>query len=79
MIFHQIGELPEEIIKTALEEDVDVIAISASTGGHNWFCSKVMEGLKEKKAENYEGSGREPAVLRQNKVLPNWHPCGLMR
>jgi methylmalonyl-CoA mutase cobalamin-binding domain/chain len=49
VIFHQICELPEEIVKTALEEDVDAIAISASTGGHNWFCSKVMKGLKEKK------------------------------
>ena len=51
VIFHRF-ELPEEIVKAALEEDVDVIGISVFSGGHKWFCSRVMKGLKEKNAEN---------------------------
>ena len=37
----------EEIVKTALEEDVDVIGMSIYSGAHLSLSLKLMEGLKE--------------------------------
>jgi methylmalonyl-CoA mutase C-terminal domain/subunit len=39
--------MPEEIVKTALEEDVDVIGISSSIGGHMVIASEVMNLIKK--------------------------------
>lgn len=41
-------ELPEEIIKIAIQEDVDVIGITDSSGGYEYFAKVTLEGLKEK-------------------------------
>lgn len=39
--------LPEDIVKAAMEEDVDVIGISFSVGGHKYVSSEVVRLLKE--------------------------------
>lgn len=36
----------KEILKSAIEEDVDVIGITSSMGQHLWVASKLMEALK---------------------------------
>jgi methylmalonyl-CoA mutase C-terminal domain/subunit len=41
-------ELPEEIVKIAIQEDVDAIGISESAGGYEYFTKITIEGLKEK-------------------------------
>ncbi len=38
----------EEIIKTALEEDVDVIGMSIYSGAHLSLSKKLMDGLEKK-------------------------------
>lgn len=38
----------EEIIKTALEEDVDVVGMSIYSGAHLSLSKKLMEGFKKK-------------------------------
>jgi methylmalonyl-CoA mutase C-terminal domain/subunit len=38
----------EEIIKTALEEDVNVVGMSIYSGAHLSLSRKLMEGFKEK-------------------------------
>ena len=38
---------PEEIVKSALEEDVDAIGIGTSIGGHNKVAISVMKRIKE--------------------------------
>ncbi len=38
---------PEEIVNTAVQEDVDVIGLSSSTLGHIQVLSHVKAGLKE--------------------------------
>jgi methylmalonyl-CoA mutase C-terminal domain/subunit len=42
---------PDEIVETALQEDVDVIGISLLCGGYTYTISRVMELLKEKKMD----------------------------
>jgi len=39
--------LPAEIVATAVQEDVDVIGISSSSGGHMPVFEEVMSGLSE--------------------------------
>ena len=39
---------PEEIVKVALEEDVNIIGISFSSGGQVRVCTEVIRLLKEK-------------------------------
>lgn len=41
-------ELPEEIVKVAIQEDVDAIGISESAGGYEYFSKVTVNGLKEK-------------------------------
>jgi methylmalonyl-CoA mutase C-terminal domain/subunit len=41
-------ELPEEIVKVAIQEDVDAIGISESAGGYEYFAKVTVDGLKEK-------------------------------
>ena len=40
----------EEIVDTAIQEDVDVIGISSSTASHTTLFSDIMESLKSKGA-----------------------------
>ena len=41
-------ELPEEIVRIAIQEDVDAIGISEFAGGYEYFTRVTIEGLKEK-------------------------------
>lgn len=41
-------ELPEEIIKIAIQEDVDAIGITDSSGGYEYFAKVTLDSLKEK-------------------------------
>ncbi|HUV45952.1 MAG TPA: cobalamin-dependent protein [Dehalococcoidia bacterium] len=40
------NSLPEEIIKSAIQEDVDVIGVSSLGGAHLTLGSKLIEGAK---------------------------------
>ena len=51
VIYSRYG-MPEEIVKTALEEDVDVVGISFSTRGHMIAISEVTKLMREKKMDN---------------------------
>lgn len=44
--------LPEDVVKTALEEDVQVIGLSFSAGGHMYAVSEIMRQIKEKNMDN---------------------------
>jgi len=54
--------LPEEIINTAIEEDVDVVGVSSSAGGHMPVFEDVIAGLKD--------AGLEDVVLICGGVIP---------
>lgn len=43
---------PEQVVKTAIEEDVDVIAMSLLNGAHLTLFPKVSRLLKEKKVDD---------------------------
>jgi methylmalonyl-CoA mutase C-terminal domain/subunit len=43
---------PEEVVKMAIQEDVDVIGLSFFTSAYEAHMPKVMEGLKQNKLDN---------------------------
>lgn len=48
VIYTGIRQTPEEIAEAALEEDVDVVAMSLLSGAHNTLFPKTVELLREK-------------------------------
>jgi methylmalonyl-CoA mutase C-terminal domain/subunit len=54
---------PEEVLNTAIQEDVDVVGISSSTLGHMPVLRYVKEGLKKE--------GRDDMLLILGGIIPN--------
>jgi len=48
VIYTGIRQTPEQIVETALQEDVDVIGLSLLTGAHMTLFPKITKLLKEK-------------------------------
>jgi len=52
VIYTGIRLTPEQIAESALQEDVDVVALSLLSGAHNTLFPKVVELLKAKGMDN---------------------------
>lgn len=52
VIYLGLYQAPEQIVASAIEEDVDLIALSILSGGHNTHLPAVSRLLKERKAED---------------------------
>ncbi len=52
VIYTGLRQTPEQIVQAALQEDVDVVALSILSGAHNHLFPRVVELLKENKAED---------------------------
>ncbi len=52
VIYTGIRQTPEQIAKTAIQEDVDVVGLSCLSGAHNHLFPKVVELLREQGAED---------------------------
>jgi len=48
VIYTGLRQTPRQIVEAAIQEDVDVIAMSILSGAHDYLFPKVMELLKEK-------------------------------
>lgn len=48
VIYTGIRRTPQEIVESAIQEDVDVIGLSILSGAHKNLCKKIIELLKEK-------------------------------
>jgi methylmalonyl-CoA mutase C-terminal domain/subunit len=48
VIYTGLRQTPEQIVNAAIQEDVDVIAMSCLSGAHGYLFPKVMEILKQK-------------------------------
>ena len=48
VIYTGLRQTPEQIVETALQEDVDVIALSILSGAHMTLFPSIMELLKQK-------------------------------
>jgi methylmalonyl-CoA mutase C-terminal domain/subunit len=48
VIYTGLRQSVENIVRSCIQEDVDVLGLSLLSGGHNHYFSKIMELLKEK-------------------------------
>jgi len=52
VIYTGLRQTPEQIVETALQEDVDVIALSILSGAHLALFPRIMELLKQKELDD---------------------------
>ena len=63
VIYTGLHQTPEQIVATAIQEDVDAVGLSVLSGAHNYLFKRVLELLREKGAEDIAvfGGGIIPA------------------
>lgn len=52
VIYTGLRQTPEQIVAAAIQEDVDVVAMSILSGAHNHLFPKVVKLLKEQGADD---------------------------
>ena len=52
VIYTGLHQSPEMIVSTAIQEDVDAIALSILSGAHNYLFPRLLELLKERNADS---------------------------
>ena len=50
VIYTGLHQTPEQVVSTAIQEDVDAIGLSILSGAHNTLFRRVLELLKERDA-----------------------------
>ena len=80
VIYTGLHQSPEMIVNTAIQEDVDAIAVSILSGAHNYLFPRLLELLKERNADGIRvfGGGIIPeediAALKAAGVLEIFTP-----
>lgn len=52
VVYTGLRQTPEQIVAAALQEDVDVIAMSILSGAHNHLFPRVMDLLRERNVQD---------------------------
>ena len=52
VIYSGLHQTPEQIVATAIQEDVEGIGLSILSGAHEYIFSRIIELLKEKGADD---------------------------
>jgi methylmalonyl-CoA mutase C-terminal domain/subunit len=52
VIYTGLHQTPEQVVSTAIQEDVDAIGLSILSGAHNTLFRRILELLKEQDAED---------------------------
>ncbi|MFZ3172687.1 MAG: cobalamin B12-binding domain-containing protein [Carboxydocellales bacterium] len=52
VVYTGLRQTPEQIVETAIQEDVQVIGLSCLSGAHNHLFPKVMELLKNQNVDD---------------------------
>ncbi|MGD2140891.1 MAG: cobalamin B12-binding domain-containing protein [Burkholderiales bacterium] len=52
VIYTGLHRSPDEVVHSAIQEDVDVLGISLLSGAHMTICPKIMKLLKDQGAED---------------------------
>ena len=63
VIYTGLHQTPEQVVATALQEDVDAIGLSILSGAHNYLFPRVLELMKEK--------GLEDVMLFGGGIIPD--------
>ena len=52
VVYTGLRQTPKQIVESAIQEDVDVIALSILSGAHDYLFPKVIDLLKERGVED---------------------------
>ena len=52
VVYTGLRQTPEEIVRAAIQEDVDVVGLSILSGAHSYLFPEVMKLLKKEDAED---------------------------
>jgi methylmalonyl-CoA mutase C-terminal domain/subunit len=52
VVYSGLHQTPEEIVQTAIQEDVDMIGLSSLAGAHMYLFPRVVELLRDKGADD---------------------------
>ena len=52
VIYTGLHQMPDQIVSSAIQEDVDVIGLSILSGAHLGICAKILKKLKEDQAQD---------------------------
>jgi methylmalonyl-CoA mutase C-terminal domain/subunit len=63
VIYTGLRQSPEQIVETAIQEDVDVIALSILSGAHDFLFPRIMELL--------EGRGVTDVLVIGGGIIPD--------
>lgn len=47
VIYTGVRQTPENIVRTCIQEGVDVLGLSLLSGGHNYYFARIVEMLKQ--------------------------------
>jgi methylmalonyl-CoA mutase C-terminal domain/subunit len=71
VIYTGVHQTPEQVVETALQEDVDAIGISLLSGAHNYIFPRVSELMHEK--------GMDDVLLFGGGIIPEADVAGLAK
>ena len=52
VIYTGLHQTPEQIVNTAIQEDVDLVGLSCLSGAHTYLFTEVVKQLREKGADD---------------------------
>jgi methylmalonyl-CoA mutase C-terminal domain/subunit len=52
VIYSGLHQTPEQVVATAVQEDVDAVGLSVLSGAHNYLFPRILELLREKGADD---------------------------
>jgi methylmalonyl-CoA mutase C-terminal domain/subunit len=67
VVYSGLHQTPEEIVKAAIQEDVDLIGLSSLAGAHMYLFPRVVELLKEQGAGDIAVCGG--GIIPQDDIL----------
>ena len=71
VIYTGVHQTPEQVVETALQEDVDAVGISLLSGAHNYIFPRVSELMKQK--------GMDDVLLFGGGIIPEADIPGLAK
>lgn len=68
VIYTGLHQMPEQVVNTAIQEDVNAIGLSMMSGAHNYLFPRVLELLKAQDAADIAVFGG--GIIPDDDVLP---------